>query len=508
MLNSPIVLRQTSSKERGVRSAAIVVLSLAAVYAVFWPLYFTLTSYNLDIYGDMVENHAWGIAWQFGYYKHPPLYAWITAAWFKVLPRTDFAYHLLGAVNVSAAMLALWAAARRALPQPSALVAAAAVFYLPALTFLAGNYNATSAMLPFWAVMLLSYLVMIERKTAWSAIFFGIVCGLSLLVKYHSVVLIVSLLAHALWDRQVFPILKTRLLPLVILAGSIIVMPHVYWLFTHDFQSVVYAESQEGGGRFGSVKSAFVLIPALILYALPPYLVLFVFFWRRGDRIPYFAQRQFRTLRQSVAGRALWFALAGPLAVTLILGLAMGAYVSTLWSIPFFIFLPPFYALLLPWDVASRAQKVIPVALTSYLALLLCLSPLIYREEMSNSKSNEAVPARLLAAEVDKIWQAGSRLPLMISGGDTFLANAQTFYSAFHPMGLQGFSFAITPWITPEQIKSRGAAFLCQPADQNCVSASRRILERVDKEQSVSLPAPEGAPIPVYHFLILIRYPG
>ena len=186
----------------------------------------------------------------------------------------------------------------------------------------------------------------------------------------------------------------------------------------------------------------------------------------------------------------------------------MGAYISTLWSIPFFIFLPPFLALLLPLDVAKRWRKTVPVALAVYLSILLIGAPLIYAKVLSASKSNEVVPARLLAGEVDALWREGSTIPLTIAGGDTFLANAQGFYSSFHPLSFQGMNYAFTPWIGPEDIRARGAAFMCQTADQNCVTVAKGMLERVDLERNVSLPGPQGSPVPTYEFHVMIRYPG
>ena len=56
-------------------SAALVLVVCATL---FWTVYPQLTQLNLDPFRDMLENHAWGIRWQWGNSKHPPLFGWLT----------------------------------------------------------------------------------------------------------------------------------------------------------------------------------------------------------------------------------------------------------------------------------------------------------------------------------------------------------------------------------------------------------------------------------------------
>ena len=43
-----------------------------------------------DLPHDMTEAWDWGKKFQWGYYKHPPLFPWIAGAWLKLWPRTDW----------------------------------------------------------------------------------------------------------------------------------------------------------------------------------------------------------------------------------------------------------------------------------------------------------------------------------------------------------------------------------------------------------------------------------
>ena len=54
---------------------------------------------------DMAENYAWGQEMQLGYYKHPPLFAWVSYVWLSIFGKTHFAYFLLSQVNIIVAMV-------------------------------------------------------------------------------------------------------------------------------------------------------------------------------------------------------------------------------------------------------------------------------------------------------------------------------------------------------------------------------------------------------------------
>ena len=106
-------------------------LVLASV--VFWTLYTDWSQYNLDQFGDMPENYAWGIRWQLGNPHHPPLFGWITAAWFLVFPRTDFAYHALAAANIALSLLVMLQIAKRYLGASQLVLSVAVALVLPLL---------------------------------------------------------------------------------------------------------------------------------------------------------------------------------------------------------------------------------------------------------------------------------------------------------------------------------------------------------------------------------------
>src|SRR5258707_10149496 len=76
------------------RRGRTVVAVLAAYWAV-WTLYAVVAKASQDFHFDMGEMVAWSREVTFGTPKHPPLPAWLVAAWFWIFPLTAWAYDLL-----------------------------------------------------------------------------------------------------------------------------------------------------------------------------------------------------------------------------------------------------------------------------------------------------------------------------------------------------------------------------------------------------------------------------
>ncbi|MGO9446172.1 MAG: hypothetical protein ACLPXB_15560, partial [Thiobacillaceae bacterium] len=96
-------------------------LYILAFCLVWWAAFSISRSY-LDS-ADMVENYAWGREWQWGTNKHPPLFGWITAAWFAIVPTKDWAYYLLNELNLGAALWMITLAMGRTMSADKVLTA-------------------------------------------------------------------------------------------------------------------------------------------------------------------------------------------------------------------------------------------------------------------------------------------------------------------------------------------------------------------------------------------------
>src|SRR5690242_6706944 len=63
------------------------------LFVVAWTTFQIVSYASIDLHPDLLEIYAWGRHPTGGTYKHPPLVAWVTAAWFAVFPAQDWAFH-------------------------------------------------------------------------------------------------------------------------------------------------------------------------------------------------------------------------------------------------------------------------------------------------------------------------------------------------------------------------------------------------------------------------------
>ena len=133
-------------------------LPLLILNLLVWVVARFISDTNLDPYGDMLENFAWGQEFSWGTHKHPPLIGWVTALWFSILPRNDTAYHLLSYLNV---LLGLVGVYRVAIVLGFARVAVPTVLLLAmALPYstLAVKFNANAILLSLWPWVVFGWL--------------------------------------------------------------------------------------------------------------------------------------------------------------------------------------------------------------------------------------------------------------------------------------------------------------------------------------------------------------
>jgi hypothetical protein len=64
-------------------------LLLIVAHVLVMTLFPTIARLPGAVWDDMLEAWSWGKQFELGYYKHPPLYAWIVGLWFQILPRTN-----------------------------------------------------------------------------------------------------------------------------------------------------------------------------------------------------------------------------------------------------------------------------------------------------------------------------------------------------------------------------------------------------------------------------------
>ena len=214
-------------------------------HLILWFLVPTLTQPNAPL--DTLEMLYWGHEWQWGYFKHPPLPAWIAEASCQLLGRAAWPTYLAAQLCVVMCFWAVWKLAREIMRPWHALCAA---FVLEASYY----YNYTTPELnnnvvsrTFWALTIFFFHRALTREQNRWWMLTGISVGLGLLSRYDTFVLIAIMLGFAILHPAARKCWRTAGPYLGLAAGLLLVAPHLHWLVTSDFPTIRYFQSRSSG---------------------------------------------------------------------------------------------------------------------------------------------------------------------------------------------------------------------------------------------------------------------
>ncbi len=442
--------------------------ALLAVHVMLWTWVGVSSRSNFDAPGDMVEAYVWSQGWQWGYYKHPPLSAWVAGLWFSVVPASQLGYSLLAALNAAVGLAGLAVLAREFLPRPWVLLVVAVASLAPGITALAMRFNANAILISSWPWAMAFFVRLMQRGRPRDAVLCGLACALAMLGKYYSGVLLLSLLGAALcvpeWRRRLF----TAPAALAVVVFAVCMAPHVVWLLSQTQGPLQYAyeaTSQESHSQamvralhFGLVQCIF---PMLAFVALRVALT--------GPRAgSAFVQAVIAPLRPHLD--RFWLLAMLPILLTMLVTVVTEARTAWVWGLPIAAGLA-LLASSRARDAGARSQ---PAATVAHAVRDLDLGRPRYRRSggMRRAATHSptiAEPREELAMAVAKAWQTRFDRPLPEVTGTRSLAASVAFYAPSHPRYWSLWNMTIeTPWVASGSVHANGSAIVCDSTDRAC----------------------------------------
>ncbi len=347
-----------------------IVLTLA-LYTLLWTIYGTIAKSGQGLHPDMTELFDWSrhLAWG---YKHPPLGAAIVWLWFKVFPVAAWSYYLLAMLMPAIALWIVWRLTADYLDIEKRVFGLALLTLVPFFNFHALKFNVNTVLMPLWAATTWWFLRSYATRSALYAALAGIGAAACMLGKYWSIFLLAGLVVAALVDRRRTIYFRSAAPWITVVAGAIVLAPHVVWLVQHDFASFSYAVGVHGEKPFSETAAAalgylagsagYVAVPVIIalMAARPSRATLADMVWP-ADR------------DRRLAAAAFWAPLLLPVAGAL----ASGTDITSLWSMSAWTLLP--VLLLSPPAMtiaAADTRRLLAFAVALPLAMVI-LSPAI-----------------------------------------------------------------------------------------------------------------------------------
>ena len=459
---------------------------LCFLQLMFWTLGPWLVRQTL-VY-DTLESIVWGNLWQWGYDKHPPLTAWLTAFIAGSTENPDLPVYFLAQVCVVVTFWAVWRLGREFLPAHSALLS---TFLLLGVTYYSNRVERVTPdtlQSPIWALLVLSFYFAVTESARSKSIAFwllsGLLAGLAILTKYQAAVLLICLFVIMVTTNRGMQCWRTAGPWLGIITALTITAPHIHWLMENNFASVSYLNSNYidnptyGQGRFFD----HLIVPVNFLGSTLANLVpLALLAW------PLRKLRNTAPANDSFQSRFLTVIALGPLLLTAFFGLITGEELIPRWATPYFAWLPLW--LLVTFRIKIDESRFLKTAgiclLTGLLLWSLRIGYLFWKPYITTDywKADEFLPAREELLRAEALWQAEYPSKLLFLGGQHYHVTGLTAYSQGRVTPFLGLDPRQSRWMTEREFREKGGIIVIRQGNRETSTVRERLQKLYPKAE-------------------------
>ena len=422
-------------------------IGLMVFQVLFWTMVPMLAHHAPPL--DATEMYSWSLSFQWGFYKHPPMPAWIVSVVQMVVGKNMLSLFLCASMAISASYYCVAWLANRFLSEKEASVAV----FLYALTIYCNlwstDFNHNQIQMPFWALSIICLVMCLDTGSKKWAILLGVVMGLNALSKYTAAFIMPSAIALLILSphwRKHFNITQLSIASITFLA---IFAPHVFWLTQNDFMPFHYVNE-----RFDEMKNTNNLLDLAdyignILLAHLCLILVCLFLLRK------------KSLESNMTKNNqifIWILGIGPVLTTIVLGLFVPLYHR--WVIPMLPMITIVFAMLMKGRFTYLYNK---KAFTFFVVLQILLGlAYIYKDKINpNQSARGNYPAPELAQAIYGKWHTlySDRSFKIVSGGE-WEAGVVSLFSPDKTYVYTHADSVITPWISEKNANDCGMVML------------------------------------------------
>lgn len=459
--------------------------SFVAVHVIAWTIVPAVAQRCVPY--DTVEMLYWGHEWQWGYYKHPPLPAWIAECCWLLFGSVDWPIYLVSQVSVALCFVAAWLLAREVLAPWPALVSVMLLELCPFLNYTTPQWNNNGPTKPAWAFAILFLFLALTKRRWWCWPAAGAALGLAMLAKYDVALLVVTMIGFLVLHPAVRSFRTAAGAFAMLVAAGLVAAPHLAWLLDGDAPTLAYLRSRvpEARSWLNHITGPLGFLIAQIGTVIGmPLLVGTVFGWKwhlvAGDD------------RRRFARTYLLAMVLGPPTLALAASALTGMRMIALWGSPMWTF---FGVLLMvafePAGTPAQYQQLARRCLAWGAILLMAFGlAKAFHGELKGEPRRVHYPGRALAKEINRRWSAVSSEPLTIIGGDAWLAGLAAFYDPNRPHVYPELQAAWAPWLDDQKLRRAGGMLVWQEATDDTVQGWLDRFPGTRIEPPIELPVP------------------
>ena len=455
-----------NTNEMSKSAATIWFGSIVGFFAAIWVVIPTLL--NTSYCGDVIEVQNIAPEWVWATKKHPMLPAWVLEI-LNILTCRSFAVPFIATqLCTLLALWSVWKLARLVLNERLALVATFSMLPYTFFTIKPLWFNQNSILIALWAlsISLVFQALQTNRKRYWIGA--GIALGLAFHAKYSALCLVIAILAYMLTRESGRKYFRTPGPWVTTLIAFLIFLPHIFWLFSHDFATLSYASNIENCKRIPFLSQWHKQIAAPLHFFIYEFVLCLPTLIVMIPAIGFFWQWRLRHHEQGMAKECehfLFYCFMVPFAAHLLYSGIKGFYLSMAYGAAFWTFtglwlLLRFQHMNVPIQKSFRQV----LGLTSAMMLFLAAG-FIIQALLGLQHSKHYLPMRELGKTAEQLWYSNvpdDHCPYI--AGDNFVL----FGHAAHAMSVR--PSVLMPqgtWANDDDLNRKGGMIIWEKEENN-----------------------------------------
>lgn len=407
---------------------------------------------------DSMEAVWWGKYCLWGTNKHPPLSGFPAYLYYLLFLENTKSIYVLSQSCILVGFIYIYKLALCLLDKEKAVLATMLLEGVIFYNYCSPEYNVNVLSLAIWpANAYYFYRALTEGKTScWLMV--GICSALNILNKYVGGIQLLGMGLYLVFFENGRKYLKSYKPYLTVLVFLLLIAPHFYWLYKHDFFVLNYFASRSGGNK--TIESYAILkhfiyplkfFASMVLYCAASVLI----FLTTGHP---------EKFKGTIKHNGFLFCLGiFPFLFIIVFSALTGNHIKSMWGYPVLymlgIVLFSFFNVSLNNQLFQKFVKRIYLIMGVLASIYLCV--LLFT---TSPKYN--IDGKQFAAEYTKVWKERTAHPLKYVIGGVWLTSTMVLESQDKPTPVIGGATNNNPWVDVADFQKNGALVLAENNDE------------------------------------------
>lgn len=409
---------------------------------------------------DSIEALMWGRYCDLGTNKHPPLSGFVAEGFYRLFGETNLGIYVASQVCVLLGFVYIYKLAKLFLDKEKAVLSAMLLEGVIYYGFSSMEFNVNVLSLALWPMTVYYfYRAVNENRLLWWGLT-GFFAALNIWNKYVGGILLVAMALYLLFTREGRTQFKRFGPYLTFFVFVALLLPHLWWLYEHDFYVLEYFAGRSSSAvktGLGSVIAAHLIYPlkfagAQILFCL---LTLIVYFSA-------FCKAEKSECQVSVADRKfMFFTGVVPLFLMIFASFAGGIKMKSMWGFPALYMLGILLFVYFPFELNGKIAAKMRRNVYVVMALLASAALAII---FFNKSEKINFPNQNFAEDMTRLWHERYGRKMEYAGGEIWYIANVSLYGADQPKPMAGLRPEINPWFDAKDFAAKGALVIFNDA--------------------------------------------